>query len=824
MLGFTNTEYRERIATAKRALETASDADKTSIYETLFNLNARMGFLLEAEKITLEHVSLLRKSMPKGKLIVEELRLVRLMADNGKTQQALEHLDYCHNFCKFGEADNKERYLSALMGIYRVLSSRDEKFKTDHRKYFERYRKYVKPETTVDKLDTYMELAGAYMDLGERDKGIECRKKMEALLAEDQTLNDAYRDRFKNYLYQLSLTELRSNPDPQLFIKHANEVLEKNRKENFLHTAGMFFWLRNLASAYARSNNIEGLRKTFNEYVHAVNAYVEENVDNKIYEQKYQSDYFLQTQKLKDAEALNLVKDSVFSNFNHELRTPLNIILSNCELIERDAKLNASATKRLGAIQNQSYNLLNIIDQFIEINKTNLQFNQVNNETGDLVQFLQLMQSDFSTLSEQQNIKLAFDTKAIKQLVCELDFVKLERILYNLITNAIKFTAPFGEVTVKLEIDKKNNTILLSVADTGIGISAEEQQTIFQQFYSAKKDTENIKSGTGFGIGLYLVKQLTDLLAGSIEVISKIGKGSTFTVVLPLVIYKGKQKEFAVSKRLNYKHIKTIAPTEKAAVKTKPTPAKISKPLLLIVEDNSDLLEIIGASLQANFTIKTAADGEEAKALLENISPDAVITDLMMPRMNGIQLTTHIKQHPALNHIPVVMLTAKGSLPNRIKGWQAGIDVFLRKPFAIAELEYCLQNVMQTRNNAQARIELLLTTPTGKQTKPESVAEKFVSDFKSYVLTNISTDIKNAAIAKRLQIDESSMYRKIKSLTGYAPVQLVTKLKILRAKEFIEAGQFATVKEIAYNCGFNDPKYFSQVYKAEMGYLPRVVK
>lgn len=824
MLGLNNKHYRERIVVAKRDLENATDAEKIPIYETLFNLNARMGFLLEAEKVTLEHVALLRKSMPKGKLIVEELRLVRLMVDNGKTQQALAHLDYCLKFCSFEEADNKERYLSSLMGIYRVLSTRDEKFKAEHRKYFERYRKYVKPQKTVDKLDTYMELAGAYMDLGELSKGIEYRKKMEALLAEDKTLSDAYRDRFNNYLYQLSITELRSNPNPKLFIEHATGVLEKNRKEKFLHTAGVFFWLRNLASAYARDNNIDGLRKTFNEYALAVNEYVEENVDNKIYEQKYQSDYFLQEQKLKDAEALNAVKDTVFSNFNHELRTPLNIILSNCELIARDIKLPATGIKRLAAIQNQSYNLLNIIDQFIEINKTNLQFNQVNAEVGDLVQFLKLIQNDFSTLSEQKDIKLVFDTKTIKKLVCELDFTKLERIIYNLVTNAIKFTPNGGNVTLVLGVDKKSKSIQLSVVDTGIGISDEEQPTIFQQYYSAKKDNDDVKSSTGFGIGLYLVKQLVSLLNGSIAVTSIKGKGSTFTINLPLVLYKGKQKNFAVGKRLNYKHIKTVAPVQNQSVPATTKAAKSNKPLLLIAEDNGDLLEIITASLQPNFTIKTAADGKQAVELLKSISPDVIVTDLMMPRMNGIQLTTHVKQHEALNHIPVIMLTAKGSLPNRIKGWQSGIDVFLRKPFAIAELEYCLQNVIQTRNNSKARIELLLTTATGKQVKPENAAEKFVRDFKNYVLTNISADIKNADIAKYLRIDESSMYRKVKLLTGYAPVQLITRLKILRAKEFIEAGHFTTIKEIAYNCGFNDPKYFSQVYKAEMGHLPRLTK
>ena len=211
--------------------------------------------------------------------------------------------------------------------------------------------------------------------------------------------------------------------------------------------------------------------------------------------------------------------------------------------------------------------------------------------------------------------------------------------------------------------------------------------------------------------------------------------------------------------------------------------------------------------------------------MLDHFLPDLVITDLMMPRMNGIQLTTHIKQSAALNHLPVIMLTAKGSLPNRIKGWQAGIDVFLRKPFSIAELEHCIHNIMQTRSNAKQRIETLLVNKASAKVKAETPAEKFVKEFKAYVLANlVNGNIRNAAIAKHLQMEESSMFRKLKALTGNSPMQLITRLKVLHAKSLIESKQFSTVKEVAYHSGFNDPKYFSKVYKAETGNLPQIAK
>jgi signal transduction histidine kinase/DNA-binding response OmpR family regulator len=819
MIGFGNKEYIKEIVELKQQLNTAPDDEKIGLYESIYNRYARMGLLLEAEKITLDLIVHQRARLPKNKIIVEELRLCKLLIDNGKVQQGLEHLEYSLGLCDFTNVAVREDYLAKLMGIYYSLSLRDEKYKVQYQEYLSQYETQIKPQTTVQKLDYYMELSNAYFNRGDGEKGREYKNKLQHLLEASPELSDAYKDRFKNYLYQLSIGEMRNDPDQHKLINHAKALLEQNKTEKFLHSAGVFFWLRAMANAYAKLGDVDGLKKTFSDLYFSINEYVEENIDIKIYEQKYQSDYFLQEQKLKDSQEMSKVKDSVFSNFNHELRTPLNIILSNCELITRDINLPEAGVRRLGAIQNQSYNLLNIIDQFIEINKTNLQFNQVNNEVGDLVQFLQLMETDFATLCEQKDISLKLDISKSPALICELDFAKLERVLYNLLTNAVKFTAPKGKITLKLSTDKKTRTLTLQVTDTGIGIAKDELETIFAQFYSAKNDSENIKNTTGFGIGLYLVKQLVELLSGTISVKSELGKGSTFTVKLPLVELKAIQQNH-IGKRLNYKQVH---------LPNKPKTAKpnnyTNKPRLLIVEDNMDLLEVITASLEGNYTIKTAGDGQEAKELLATYLPDLVITDLMMPRMNGIELTTHIKQDAALNHLPVIMLTAKGSLPNRIKGWEAGIDVFLRKPFSITELEHCIHNTMHTRTHIQERIEALLASGTDKKVKLESPAEKFVGEFKYYVLSNISTtEIHNAQLAKHLNVDENSMYRKIKALTGYSPIQLITKLKILRAMELIESKQYSTVKEVAYSCGFNDPKYFSKVYKAETGDLPKVVK
>ncbi len=822
MLGLSHKQYREKIAVLKQQLLITDEKDKVPVYEDLYNCYARMGLLLEAEKITLELVALLRKTLPKDRLITEELRLAKLMIDNGKLQQGLEHLNYCLQLCSFEESANKELYIGQLMHIYYSLSLRDETYRRQYEQYLHHYETSIKPVTTLQKLDYYMELSNAYFNNNRREEGLAYKSKLENLLAESTELSDAYRERYRNYLHQLSIGDMRTDPDQQKLITHANTLLDRNKKEKFLPTAAVFFWLRTLANAYKKVNDMEGLKRTFNELNFAINDYVEENIDNKIYEQKYQSDYFLQEQKLKDAEALNKVKDSVFSNFNHELRTPLNIILSNCELIARDAALPASGKKRLDAIQNQSYNLLNIIDQFIEINKTNLQFNKVTAETGDLVQFMQLMVADLSTLAESSGIDLTLQLNKTKQLVCALDFAKLERILYNLITNAIKFTHKGGKVKVALSVDKRKKQLQIAISDTGIGIAKQELNTIFRQFYSARGDNQNIKTSTGFGIGLYLVKQLVDLLGGTIQVQSKLKKGSTFTLSLPLLETDAIQQQQTISKRLNYRH---TAMPKTISAKQKEKEAPLDKPSILVVEDNNDLLEIIQASLENDFKVQTANNGKEALKVLAHFMPDLVITDLMMPRMNGIELTTYLKQSAALNHLPVIMLTAKGSLPNRIKGWQAGIDVFLRKPFSISELEHCIHNIMQTRANAKARMQALLDSKSTTKIKAETPAEKFVKQFKEYVWANISDGtLQNAAIAKHLQMDESSMYRKIKALTACSPVQLVTRLKILRAKELLEAGQFSTVKELAYHCGFNDPKYFSRVYKSETGQLPKIRK
>ena len=824
MIGLNSNEYREKVVLLKRQLNTADGDEKILIYESLYNCYVRMGLLLEAEKVLYDYLTMLRNILPKGKLVVEELRLSKLLIDNGKVQQGIVHMYYAIELCKMQDADNKEQYLGTLVHIHYTLSQRDEKFKASFNSYLQQYETVIKPNTTFEKLDYYFELAGTFFNINERKKGLIYKEKIESLLNNSTDIDEAFRERYRNYLQQISIAEMRADPDQKKLIQYVLDILERNKQEKTIPPSRVFFWLRTLANAYKKENNIEGLQSVFTELYGAINEYVEESVDNKIYEQKYQSDYFQQEQKLKEVEALNKIKDSVFSNFNHELRTPLNIILSNCELLERDSDTFGAGKKRLDTIKNQSYNLLNIIDQFIEINKTNLQFNQVNNEVGDLVQFMQMLESDFATMCEQKGIDLKFELKRVKELICELDFAKLERILYNLITNAIKFTNTGGKVTVSLTIDKNNSLLSIAISDTGIGIEDHQINTIFDQFYSPRNDQENIKTSIGFGIGLYLVRQLTNILGGTIEVISKPKCGSTFTLQVPLVIHIGAPQAFAIGKRLNYSHTENIVQKEKARDENN---IRIDghKPVLLIVEDNRDLLEVIAESLSPAFTIETATNGREALEMLTTILPDVVITDLMMPNMNGIELTTMIKSNPALNHLPVVMLTAKGSLPNRIKGWEAGIDVFLRKPFSIVELERCIQNIIQTLANDRLHIEGLLTKISVEKSKPETVGEKFVNDFKNYVLAHINlTDSHHASIAKHLGVDENSMYRKIKSLTGLAPVQLITKLKIAKAQELIEGRHYATLKEIAYNSGFNDPKYFSQVYKAERGNLPVLLK
>ncbi len=266
MIGFGNKEYIKEIVELKQQLNTALDDEKIGLYESIYNRYARMGLLLEAEKITLDLIVHQRARLPKNKIIVEELRLCKLLIDNGKVQQGLEHLEYSLGLCDFTNVAVREDYLAKLMGIYYSLSLRDEKYKVQHQEYLRQYETQIKPQTTVQKLDYYMELSNAYFNRGDVEKGREYKNNLQQLLESSPELSDAYKDRFKNYLYQLSIGEMRNDPDQHKLINHAKALLEKNKTEKFLHSAGVFFWLRAMANAYAKLGDEKKKKKPLATY------------------------------------------------------------------------------------------------------------------------------------------------------------------------------------------------------------------------------------------------------------------------------------------------------------------------------------------------------------------------------------------------------------------------------------------------------------------------------------------------------------------------------------------------------------------------------
>ncbi len=580
----------------------------------------------------------------------------------------------------------------------------------------------------------------------------------------------------------------------------------------------------------------EGLEDFKNAFIYLKKFMAEEKSKNDLEIQKKTEEINTQYEtKEKEAEVKRLqemeeIKTRFFSQITHELRTPLTLIQGPAQQI-----LAANAYPKIqGPMQiiNRNANrLLLLVNQLLDVNKLEAKKMALNNSHGDLPPFVEAIIYAFQTLAKQKQIQLNFSSD-VDALIVNFDVDKIEKILYNLLSNAFKFTPTNGQVKVQLllldTIEEQTQNIQITVADTGKGISKAALPHIFNRFYQA--DDSYTREAEGTGIGLSLVKELTALMNGNIEVQSTLGKGTTFTLSLPLEISSKKAIQTTNEKELKLKTVlpalnyQTTTNSNQTSSEKKKTNAN-AKPTLLLIEDNTDIHQYIKSILEKEYNILAAYNGNKGLAIAQKQIPDIIISDVMMPGKNGYEVCNIIKNDVATSHIPLILLTAKAALSSRLEGLEQGADVYLSKPFSAEELRLQTHNLLKTRNNLQQKYQDYLLgnqSPTNAHTSLNQKETTFLQKAIQIVEAHLSDESFTVnKLAKALHLSNSHLYRKIQALTNTTSTQFIRNIRLAKAKVMLE-NQVGNVSDIAFEVGMT-PNYFTKAFTKQYGYSPRAL-
>jgi len=511
-------------------------------------------------------------------------------------------------------------------------------------------------------------------------------------------------------------------------------------------------------------------------------------------------------------EEIDQLKSRFFANISHEFRTPLTLILGQVDQL-RNAIAEEELHPKLQTIERNASRLLDLINQVLELAQIEAGRLDLKIENRDLVQFLSQMVQAFDPLAAQKNLRLDFQHEE-QELIVPFDAYKLERVIFNLISNAIKFTPESGEVSVKMDVMEDQQRVRIQITDTGIGIRPEKVPYIFDRFFQIK--VEKMQTYTGTGIGLSLVKELIDMHQGEVSVSSEVGRGSTFTVILPFGHVEGDTREGADFR---------LKPVEEASIKEVELPEYDGKQdSVLIVEDNAELRQYLMEELSAEgYYISVAEDGEEGLIYAKNILPDLILSDVMMPFMDGYEFSKAIRKEAKTSHIPIILLTAKASESSKIHGLSLGVDDYLFKPFSSAELKIRVKNLIEQRKLLREKFKTA-TVIRPSEVSVNSVDQEFLGKVLGCIEDHMSDPLFGVdSLAEEVGMSVSHLNRKLNALIDQPGGQLIRSLRMQRAQELLEKNA-GNISEIAYEIGYSNPTHFTRSFKKQFGYSPSEFK
>ena len=500
---------------------------------------------------------------------------------------------------------------------------------------------------------------------------------------------------------------------------------------------------------------------------------------------------------------LNEVKLRFFTNISHDFRTPLTLIITPLEYYLSN-KGNNPDVKFFTPIYKNAVRLLNLINQILDFRKLEVCGMALTRSNGNIVAFIKEVCSSFTIFAEDSDIKLEFSSD-VPQLNMAFDKDKISKIMMNLLSNAFKHTQAGGKVYVRLNVEA--DRLRISVIDTGSGIPDEHKARIFDRFYQNKVDNA---ANMGCGIGLHIVKEFVTLHQGIVEVTDNIPSGAVFTVILPIIGAEPDNKLSAVD----------MSEQETCNDDFEEPVAEQTIRTLLLVEDNEEFLGFLAHSLEADYKILKAANGEEAMKIVENSDVDMLVSDVMMDGMDGLDLCRRIKTDLRYSHIPVILLTAKAMVEEEIRGFEVGADDYVTKPFNLSVLKFRIQNLLKDRDRSHVKFRDKAEIRPSEITIT-SLDERFLSQAISVVEENISdSEFSVEDLSAHMGLHRTHLYRKLLGITGKTPVEFIRIIRLKRACQYLEQSQMY-ISEIAYKVGFNSPKLFSKYFKMEFNISPK---
>jgi len=552
----------------------------------------------------------------------------------------------------------------------------------------------------------------------------------------------------------------------------------------------------------------------------------------------------IEREKLRDLDRL---KSRFFANISHEFRTPLTLILGQVDMV-LGASTKEEERRRLIVALRNARRLLRLINQLLDLSKLEAGSMPIKAQRQNLIPFLKNLVFSFESLAEQKHIDLQFrcDYQSI-ELLFEPD--KLENVFYNLLSNAFKFTPEGGKVTIIVDLSSSSisqpekssaadqstmsaaHRVDIRVSDTGIGIPADQQPHIFDRFYQG--DSSYTREKDGSGIGLALVKELVELHGGEIRIFSEEGKETTFSVHLPIIswnrgtdsAFKGHQKFPRASEDISETAFSTIVEQNGEMIHSIPaTPQSDSEmPVILVVEDHADVRSYIRNQLESSYLVLEAGNGEEGAAIAEERIPDLIITDIMMPKMDGYQMCKVIKGNEKTCHIPIIMLTAKAGMEEKIEGLETGADDYLLKPFSTRELAVRVQNLINLRRRLRERFrEKTVIRPADITGIP--IEKTFLEKVFKMITTYMGEEHFDVmALSEMLGMSVSQLNRKLGALLGQSTGRLIRSFRLQRAADLLSQNE-STVAEICYEVGFVDQANFTRAFKKQFGMAPGVFR
>lgn len=519
-----------------------------------------------------------------------------------------------------------------------------------------------------------------------------------------------------------------------------------------------------------------------------------------------------------------------FTNISHELRTPLTLIADPVEMLLEDTGIKGKSRELLKMVQRNALALQQLVSNILDFRKIQNGKMELKLYRFDIVKTLAMWVGDFQLTAERKQISLHLDVDDLKgshEMIADQE--KISRIVFNLLSNALKYTPAGGEIFVSLKDEGAN--LRLDVRDTGKGISQDEADKIFERFFQAKG------AASGTGIGLALVKSFVELHHGEARVESELGKGSDFIVVIPReqkcnsqvihndvdIVDNSVNASASDGKNVvDESVLQYIDDGDRSRGKVQQLVSEnTNRPTVLVIDDNTDIRQYERTLLQDEYIVLEAADGKEGLAVALKEVPDLVICDVMMPVMDGLELTERLKTNTATSHIPVIMLTAKNLEEHRAEGYEHGADSYITKPFHSKVLLARIENLLRQR-------QLLKNLYQGSKEAEKEISEahledrdrQFLKQLQAIIQKNLSdSEFGVEDMGQQIGLSRVQLYRKVKAMTGSSVVDLLRKARLAKARRLLETRSMS-VSEVAYEVGFSAPSYFTKCFKEEYGMLP----